>query len=92
VDIEGNVINRGFNSVIDPTRDPVSRREAPSYGLQVNCCRRFDANSTWWAKLFSFKIKCTPGSRSYSDFVDSVCIHQLVLKPRSKAACISADS
>jgi len=34
----------------------------------------------------------TPGSRSYSDLVDtqadSVCIHQLVLKPQSKATCI----
>jgi len=34
----------------------------------------------------------TPGSRSYSDFVDnwtdSVCIHQLKLKPRSMAAPI----
>ena len=33
----------------------------------------------------------TPGSKSYSDLVDtradSVCIHQLVLKPHSKAAC-----
>jgi len=34
----------------------------------------------------------TPGSRSYSDLMDtwadSVCIHQFILKPCSKAACI----
>ena len=34
----------------------------------------------------------TPGSSLYSDLVhdraDSVCTHQLVLKPLSKAACI----
>jgi len=35
---------------------------------------------------------CTHGSRSYTDLLDtwadSVCIHQLVVKPRSKAVCI----
>jgi len=35
---------------------------------------------------------CTPGSRSYSDLVDtwadSVCIYQLVLRPCSKSASV----
>jgi len=39
-----------------------------------------------------YHILSTPGSRSYSDILDawadSVCIHWLILKPRSKAACI----
>jgi len=38
----------------------------------------------------------TPSSRSYSDLVDTwadpVCIHQVVLRPRSMAACVIAGS
>ena len=51
-------------------------------------CKSTEPLSRQTAKMISFSLPSgnrTPGSRFYSDLLDtSVCIHQLVLKRRSK--------
>ena len=93
-----SLLSCGLELMVLPSssfRQPLPSPTKLLYRLDVTWLCRFSLLAT--SRFFHYSTvsssgKCTPGSRSYSHRVDtwadSACIHQHVLMPRSKAACI----